>query len=314
MVDYNPAAIWLETVFENFDLIVTQSVHYLYTVAGDFFTPFFEFISFLGHDGIPLIILSLLLCIFKKTRRFGIAMAFSIAIGALITNCFLKVVIERVRPYAHDGSVYQQYWQLMGMHTESDNSFPSGHVTAAFATMTAVFLTGNKKYSWTAFIFGILMFISRIYLCVHHPSDCVVGVIVGLLAGCIGTLIASKLPRKVYGRDFYEIKFRLPDKSKIHDESHDEDYKASESVGRVTFGELGLYWKDLGKYYFCEYPYIENAFYKISECSEDEFSQSYSYYRLILEHAGKEFANLIIDKEEDAKKALNLVKEKVPLS
>ena len=193
-------------------------------------------------------------------------------------------------------------------------SFPSGHTTAAFAAMTAVYLTGNRKYSWTAFIFAFLMGISRIYLAVHFPSDVLGGVIVGLFAGIVGTLIASKLPSKIYGRKFYELTFRTPDKKTVKGDSYEDDFNASDKIGRVTFGNLGLYWKDLGKYYFCEYPYIDNAFNRISECSEDEFSQNYSYWRLILEHAGKEFANLIIDKEEDAKAALEKLKEKTGLS
>ncbi len=310
----NAAAIWINTVFANFDTAITLFIHQLYGLAGGILTPFFEFISFLGHDGIPLIILAVILMCFKKTRRFGIAMGISLAIGALITNCVLKVVIARPRPYADQNSIYYAIWQKVGMHTESDKSFPSGHTTAAFAAMTAVYLTGNRKYSWTAFIFAFLMGISRIYLAVHFPSDVLGGVIVGLFAGIVGTLIASKLPSKIYGRKFYELSFRTPDKKTVKGDSYENDFNSSDKIGRVTFGNLGLYWKDLGKYYFCEYPYIDNAFNRISECSEDEFSQNYSYWRLILEHAGKEFANLIIDKEEDAKAALEKLKEKTGLS
>ena len=64
--------------------------------------------------------------------------------------------------------------------------------------MTALFLTGNRKYSWTAFIFAILMGISRIYLVVHYPSDVLGGVIVGVFAGCLGALLAGKLPEGWY--------------------------------------------------------------------------------------------------------------------
>ena len=77
-------------------------------------------------------------------------------------------------------------------------SFPSGHTTAAFSTMTALFLMGNKKYSWTAFIFAFLMGLARIYLVVHYPSDVLGGIIVGVVAGCLGALIAAKLPEVWY--------------------------------------------------------------------------------------------------------------------
>lgn len=200
------AALWLNTVFAGFDQSVTLLVHRLYTEAGFFFTPFFEFISFLGKDGIILVLLSLALMLYRPSRRFGTAMLFAITIGALLTNVFLKTAIARPRPYADESSIFYQLWLLVGQNMESDKSFPSGHTTAAFATMTAVFFMGDKRYSWTAFIFAILMGISRIYLVVHFPSDVLGGIIVGFTAGCLGALIACRLPAKWYETDILKKK------------------------------------------------------------------------------------------------------------
>ena len=205
------AAQWLNTVFAGFDLNITIAIHSLYDIAGGFFTPFFEFVSFLAKGGIPLIILSLVLIYFPKSRKYGTAMLISVALGALITNCCLKIWIARPRPYLDTGSVYYQFWQLVGMNTESDKCFPSGHTTAAFATMTALFLKGDKRYSWTAYIFGILMGIARIYLCVHYATDVLGGVIVGLIAGNVGTLvICSYVPAAWYELDFNSLIARKP--------------------------------------------------------------------------------------------------------
>lgn len=197
-MEITAAAQWLNSTFAFFDQSVTLLVHRLYDVGGGFFSPFFEFISLLGKDGIFLVLLSLALMLFRPTRRFGTAMLFGVAIGALFTNLFLKIVIARPRPYADENSLFYQLWLMMGQHMESDKSFPSGHTTAAFSTMTALFFTGNKRYSWTAFIFAILMGISRIYLVVHFPSDVLGGIIVGFIAGCIGAFLAHKLPEKWY--------------------------------------------------------------------------------------------------------------------
>ena len=194
----NNAAMWINSTFAGFDQYVTLLIHNLYDIAGNFFTPFFEFISFLGHDGIPLIIISAILIVFKKTRKFGIAMLLSIAVGALITNCCLKILIARARPYADVNSIYYKLWQMVGMNTESDKSFPSGHTTAAFAFSTAIYLVGKRSISWTAYIFAVLMAVARIYLVVHFPSDVVAGIIVGLIGGVVGTYIAKKLPSKIY--------------------------------------------------------------------------------------------------------------------
>lgn len=192
------AAAWLNSAFAAFDLNITMAVHGLFEWAGWFFTPFFEFISFLGKDGIILVLLSLALMLFKRTRRFGTAMLLGVAIGAIFTNLFLKIVIARPRPYADESGVFYQLWLLVGQNVESDKSFPSGHTTAAFASMTAVYMTGNKRVSWLAYIFAFLMGLSRIYLVVHFPSDVLAGIIVGTVAGVIGTLIAWRLPQKWY--------------------------------------------------------------------------------------------------------------------
>jgi len=205
-MEITAVALWLNTVFAGFDQAVTAAIHNLYTFGGAFFTPFLEFVSILGDGGIFLIAVSALLICFKKTRRIGTAMLLSVAIGALFTNLWLKVVVARPRPYSDPNGFYYPLWVTMGQHIESDMSFPSGHTTAAFSTMTALFLAGNKKYSWMAFIFAFLMGISRIYLAVHYPSDVLGGIAVGAVAAVIGTLIAFKLPRVYYELEFFKKK------------------------------------------------------------------------------------------------------------
>ena len=203
-MDMNAAAIWINNTFAAFDQSMAVLVHKLYDIGGGFFTPFFEIISELGHGGIPLIILSLILMLFSRTRRYGTAMLFGLAIGALITNCCLKILIARARPYSEETKaffntdLYQKLWMTVGQNVESDKSFPSGHTTAAFASMTALFLTGNKKYSWAAFIFAFLMAVARIYLVVHFASDVLAGVAVGVLGGILGTLLAGRIPNQFY--------------------------------------------------------------------------------------------------------------------
>ena len=197
------AAAWLNSAFATFDQSLTSAIHNLYESCGAWLTPFMEFISLLGKGGIFLIILSLCLIIYRPSRRFGTAMGISLALGALVVNIWLKVAIARPRPYADLNGFYYPLWQMMGSHTESDFSFPSGHTNAAFATMIPVFLLGRKNWSWLALIFGILMGISRIFLVVHYPSDVLGGVVTGTIAGIIGTLITMLIPRKSgwYGWD-----------------------------------------------------------------------------------------------------------------
>ena len=204
-------ALWLNTAFAGFDEAVATAVHQLYVAAGWFFTPFLSFISLLGKGGAFLILLSIVLMLFRKTRRYGTTMLLALAIGALITNICFKPLVARPRPYTHDGSVYQQYWEMLGKHTESDKSFPSGHMTAAMAASLAVFLRGNRKVSWTALLFALAMGISRIYLSVHYATDVLGGVITGGIGGFAGYAISNRIPESFYTADFRDY---VPPKGK----------------------------------------------------------------------------------------------------
>ena len=95
---------------------------------------------------------------------------------------------------------------------------------------------------------------------------------------------------------FGKLKFRCVDQTKIDDDAHVNDSKTGLSIGRVTFGKLGFYYRDLGRKYFVPYDYIDRSFTRISECQPDD-SPAYFYYRLILVHGEKEFANLIFNEE-----------------
>lgn len=194
-------AAWLNTACASFDESVAVAVHKLYETAPGFFTPFLNFISLLGKGGAFLILFSMCLMLFRPTRRYGTAMLLGLAIGALITNLLAKPLVARPRPYTWEGSVYQKFWMDLGQHTESDKSFPSGHMTAAMAFSTALFLRGNRKVSWTIFLFAFAMGVSRIYLSVHYATDVLGGLVIGGVGGAAGYIISLHLPEKYYKAD-----------------------------------------------------------------------------------------------------------------
>ena len=100
---------------------------------------------------------------------------------------------------------------------------------------------------------------------------------------------------------FAKLKFRCVDKKTISDQEHIDDYGSAEEIGRVRLGRLGLYYRDLGRKYYVPYEYIDRRFTRVSVVEPDD-SPAYFYYRLILVHGEKEFANLIFEKEEDVKR------------
>jgi len=186
------AAQWLNSVFGSFDQAILSFYHNIHEACGTPLDVFVQFFTKLGDGGIFLIILSLILMLFKKSRKVGIGMLFGILIGAIFTNLTVKPFVDRPRPYDY----LQQYrdWFSVIWHAEIEGewaSFPSGHTTAAMASMTPVFLFCNKKKSWAAFLFVIALGASRNYLMVHFPSDILGGIIVGCIAGFISYLIVN---------------------------------------------------------------------------------------------------------------------------
>ena len=231
------AGTWLDETFRAFDHSILQFFRELHLSAGAFFDPFFKFITFLGEAGIPLIIFAVILLSFRKTRRAGLAGLVAILIGAIITNLILKNVIDRARPYDSSDIYYQWFVEVFNSGL-SDKSFPSGHATATFALVTALFLACDKRYSWLGFVFGILMAISRIYLVVHYPTDVIAGAIVGITAGICGYYSVSAIYKQIQKHDnkftngflnldiislFNHIKSKCMKKSVTVDESESDE-------------------------------------------------------------------------------------------
>lgn len=191
-MEITAAAAWLNSTFADFDFAIFDFFHKLHdSAAGGFLDVFFNVVTKLGHDGIALIIISLILMLFKKTRKAGSAMLAGIVVGAVFTNLTIKPLVSRPRPYTFTDSPVYQWWLNAGAQVESDRSFPSGHTTSAMAMVTGLFCVTNKKVSWLAFFFAIFMGMSRIYLCVHYPTDVIGGLIIGAISGVIGGLLVN---------------------------------------------------------------------------------------------------------------------------
>lgn len=229
-------ADWLNVAFEKFDYAILEFGHNFHTAAGGFFDGFFKYFTMLGDGGIFLILLGLALVLFKKTRKIGITIVGAILIGAIFTNLIIKPSVARPRPYIDEAMIFHKWWLDVGGHLESEFSFPSGHSTAAMAAMMGFFLAGNKKYSWTGFLFALLMGFSRIYLCVHYPSDVLFGFIVGIVAGSLSYLCVwlvykytdnTKFGDVLQNKDIIDlykfIKQKLEDKKKNNNNIENEE-------------------------------------------------------------------------------------------
>ena len=191
------AAQWLNNTFGSIDQSILTFYHNLHETLGTPMDIFVQLFTKLGDGGIFLILLSIFLMLFKKSRKVGIGMLGGIIIGALFTNVCIKNVVARPRPYNYL-QIYRDWFQTIWHWSfESEFSFPSGHTTAAMASMTPVFFLCNKKKSWLAFLFVIVLGATRNYIMVHFPSDILGGIIVGGIAGLISFLIVDAVYDKL---------------------------------------------------------------------------------------------------------------------
>ena len=189
---------FLDTFFSNFDYALLAFFHGLALKCGDILTPICKFLAVTCN--LPILIvgyIAIVMMFTKKYRKVGIIMAVSITLGAIITSLIIKPSVLRLRPYQSEVEAYKNWWTYVGMATEKDSSFPSGHTTAATSSCLAFYLASkNKKITWLALLYPIIIAASRIYLCVHYPSDTLGGLIIGSIAAVISYYIVNQIYKK----------------------------------------------------------------------------------------------------------------------
>ena len=203
------------SIFNSFDMSVFT--FFGEQIQNTFMNVIAEFITFFGGSEfvIPMAVAGAVMILFKKTRKFGMAVLFAVLIGTLFTNLIFKPMFDRPRPYVYyaENPLFMSWYEFAGAHIESDKSFPSGHTTAAFELGIAMFcVIKNKKIAWVFPVFSALVGLSRIYLMVHYVTDVLGGVVIGTFAGIMGYLIMKATIEKTKNTKFAE--FDLAEKLK----------------------------------------------------------------------------------------------------
>lgn len=175
-------------MFAALNLWEAQLLAWIELLRGPILDPIILFFTHLGDSGLLFIALTLLLLIFPKTRKIGLATALGLVFSLLFTNIILKNLFQRARPWEAVGFLHN-------LVVEHDTSFPSGHTSAAFAFALA-FVRCDIKQRWakvTVIVVAVLMALSRLYVGAHYPTDVLVGFVVGDLAGLTGWYCSTRL-------------------------------------------------------------------------------------------------------------------------
>ncbi|MBR6420642.1 MAG: phosphatase PAP2 family protein [Oscillospiraceae bacterium] len=175
-----------------------------------------------GDGGIFWIVLTLLLFIPKRTRKYAHISALALLFCVIGGNLIIKNVVARQRPfwinnfnplariaYTEQNGV-RTYLKTHNVTTDvieqgrtvikllvkapNDYCFPSGHTQASFAAATSICMW-KRKWGIPALILAALVAFSRMYLYVHYPTDIIGGVFFGLLYAFIALAICNKLFR-----------------------------------------------------------------------------------------------------------------------
>ena len=152
-----------------------------------------KYFSVLNDMGLFCILIGVLLVISKKYRKFGVLMLISLLVGWILNDLILKNAIGRPRPFEKDAQlsdfVYSMFVRneklgflnnfIGGKVPSIGKSMPSGHSYLAFNGAVFLFLVDRKKFGTPALIVASLMALSRLFLCVHYPTDVLVGSLLG---------------------------------------------------------------------------------------------------------------------------------------
>ena len=193
-------ANWLDTTFASFDFSVFE---FFGKIQSEFLTPIVSAFTHLGDSEfiIPLALVGVILCLFKKTRKVGATLVLAIIVGTMITNVLMKPYVLRPRPFQSlaDNVQYWTWYTNAGAHAESlFRSFPSGHTTGAFEIgMALCFSVKNNKIRWIFPVYSVLIGCSRLYLMVHYCTDVIGGMICGTVAAIIAFLVVKAILGKL---------------------------------------------------------------------------------------------------------------------
>jgi membrane-associated phospholipid phosphatase len=156
------------------DLWLSQSVR---SIHNDFNDAVFNVFNNAG-DGVYVLAADTLLFSLggEKEKKTAVKVVEGLAVSGVISYAG-KVIFGRERPSATDNPGVFNWFNF------SDNSYPSGHTTVAFAWATII--GDTYDIGWITYPVAALTGIARIYRQAHWASDVLLGAFIGVITGKI---------------------------------------------------------------------------------------------------------------------------------
>ena len=142
------------------------------------------FLNYAGEHGEIWIAFTLLLLLFRRTRKAGCAMATALVLYLVAGDCILKPLFARPRPCDINTSI------TMLVARPHGHSFPSGHTASGVAAAYALWLQ-NRKLGAPALVLAAFIAFTRLYLYVHFPTDVLGGAVLGIALGTAASAFAN---------------------------------------------------------------------------------------------------------------------------
>ncbi len=141
-------------------------------------------ITYSATSGLVWFVLGFLMTRSPGWRRCGVSVVVSVALAYIIVDIILKPLVCRERPFSVED------FDLL-IPAPGTWSFPSGHTAPAFAGATAIFIH-SRRWGCLALVYAALVGFSRLYLCVHWPTDVAAGAIIGVATALLAVWSMSR--------------------------------------------------------------------------------------------------------------------------
>lgn len=157
---------------------------WLESLHGSILDPAMAAVSLSATSGIVWFAIGIVLCWWTRNLKNGAKVMFAVLLAYAIADVALKPIICRERPF----NVLDL--DVIGSAPTSW-SFPSGHTASAFAGAMSLLLI-DRRIGIPLVVYACLVGISRMYLCVHWPTDVLAGAIIGALAAVAVMLLIDR--------------------------------------------------------------------------------------------------------------------------